>query len=1201
MKFKRIELIGFKSFADKTIVKFDDGITAIVGPNGCGKSNVADAIRWVLGEQSSKLLRGSSMQDVIFNGTQNRKSLSYCEVSLVLDNSNRDLDLDYSEIVLTRKLYRSGESEYLINNTQSRLKNIVEILHDAGIGRDGYSIIGQGKVEQIVSSKPENRRGIFEEAAGISKFKDKKLESERKLERTRNNLARLKDILIEIERQLNPLKEQAEKARKYLDLKEELKSLEINNYIYQYDSAAANKQEISLRINALAEEIDNKQRDLDVTISNYNKNYDDIQKIDKTIKDLYDQVVSLTVALERKSGETTIVKERLMLLRDEATRLKNELVQEQQSIENAESLLQQKQNRIELNKKNIATLNENSEQISQKYLSVVDQLAKSEDEAEENQQMMISALDKLSDIKADISKLNAEKLASIEKQAELENKKANLEQKINLHKEEFAQNSASLEQKISQKNNALIELQSHNQLIEENGKINIDCAEQINSINTTIASMSARKNMLEDMQKNFDGFNGAVKILLEQAERNAKLKSSFVGVVANLIKVPEKYNVAIEMALGGSIQNIVTTNEEKAQEIIAYLKQNNFGRATFLPVTALKPRDISSFIGQISKTNGYFGVASELVSYDKSLDNIFKNLLGGTVIVDNLITATAIAKQTRYAFRIVTLDGDIINPQGSMTGGSKAKNKASIIGRENEIAELEKQIDKLQSQKVLLLQKQQNAKQNLANAQSKAAEINDKLNNLNVEIGKANSIKSQYEVILEQEEQELVDTNKEIGEVIAKIKAIDINLAKSDTLKNSIDGNKQDANKSIAKRQQDFDNLKRERDEYNAKMLDIKVNIAGLETEINSCLDDIERLNQELDARSKKVEQINSMIVSNAETIKKAEAVISATTQDASYIETNNKLTEVKSKLDNLGNHKNDLQAELKVLDEDRLNLTTKLNKLNDKLFQENLNLTKIDTDIENMQERVWTEYGLNYSTAMPLKRENYDLVEGLKQANTTKREIDRLGYINVNAIEDSKVYQERFDEYSVQIADMTKAEEDLTKIIKELANEMITRFETSFNQINLNFGRIFKELFGGGTATLELVPTESGDVLDAGVDIKVEPPGKKLQSITLLSGGEKALTAIAILFAILKLRPMPFVLLDEIEAALDDANVGRFAKYLQKFSGETQFIVITHRKPTMELADNLYGVTMPEKGISKVVSVKLSEAIQVDKQSAAA
>lgn len=1199
MKFKRIELIGFKSFADKTVVKFDDGITAIVGPNGCGKSNVADAIRWVLGEQSSKLLRGSSMQDVIFNGTQSRKSLSYCEVSLVLDNSDREIDLDYNEIVLTRKLYRSGESEYLINNNISRLKNITEILHDAGIGRDGYSIIGQGKVEQIVSSKPENRRGIFEEAAGISKFKEKKLESERKLERTRINLSRLRDILIEIERQLNPLKEQAEKAKKYLALKEELKSLEINNYIYQYDSAASNKQEISLRINALAEEIDNKQKDLDVTVANYNKNYDDIQKIDKTIKELYDQVVALTVSLERKNGETTIVRERLALLREEAERLNNELNSETQNIERAELLLKQKKNNIELNKTNIQTLEENSKKISQKYLSVVDQLAKSEDEAEINQQIMITALDKLSDIKANISKLTAEHSASLEKQAELIRKKSTLDARCKVKQDDIKAFDGNLETLSKEKNSLLSNLQIQNQIVEENTTLLSNLGADLNNYNTTLASMTARKNMLEDMQKNFDGFNGAVKHLLAQSERNAKLKESFVGVVANLMSVPEQFKSAIEMALGGSIQNIVTQNEEKAQSIIAYLKQNNFGRATFLPITALKPRNISSYISDIRSQKGYYGVASELISYDKSLSNIFENLLGSTVIVDNLVTAVQIAKQTRYAFKIVTLDGDVVNPQGSMTGGSKNKNAVSVLGRDQEITDLQTQIAKIKQQIELCISSQNDAKQKLTNAQNYSSQYTQKINEINIDISRANELKKQTVILLESYQSELEQITKELDAVNSKIVSIETTITELNHMQNSINGNKQDANNSIAKRQQDFDNLKKERDEYNEKMLDVKVKIASLNSEISSFEMDIERINQELLERNQKVEQINTMIVSNAETIKKAEMVVNATTNDADYVETNNKLTEVKTKLDNLGNYKNDLQSELKILDEDRLNLTTRLNKLQDKLFQENLNLTKVDTDIENMQERIWTEYGLNYSTALPLKRENYDLVEGLKQANTTKREIDRLGYINVNAIEDSKVYQERFDDYTTQIADMTKAEEDLTKIIKELATEMVTRFESSFNQVNINFGRIFKELFGGGNATLELVPTESGDVLDAGVDIKVEPPGKKLQSITLLSGGEKALTAIAILFAILKLRPMPFVLLDEIEAALDDANVGRFAKYLQKFSGETQFIVITHRKPTMELADNLYGVTMPEKGISTVVSVKLSEAIQVDRQSA--
>lgn len=1199
MRFKRIELIGFKSFADKTVVKFDDGITAIVGPNGCGKSNVADAIRWVLGEQSSKLLRGSSMQDVIFNGTQSRKSLSYCEVSLVLDNADREIDLDYNEIVLTRKLYRSGESEYLINNNTSRLKNITEILHDAGIGKDGYSIIGQGKVEQIVSSKPENRRGIFEEAAGIAKFKEKKLESERKLERTRINLSRLRDILIEIERQLNPLKEQAEKAKKYLALKEELKSLEINNYIYQYDSAASNKQEISIRINALAEEIDNKQKDLDVTVNNYNKNYEDIQKIDKTIKELYDEVVALTVSLERKNGETSIVKERLALLKDEANRLQSELLSEKQNIDRVESLIKQKQNNIELNKTNIATLNDNSEKISQKYLSVVDQLAKSEDEAEINQQIMITALDKLSDIKANISKMGAERVAMLEKQAELTDKKLQLEANCKVKHSDIKVFEETLQNLSNNKNVCLKNLEVENEKIEQNTAKITQFANDINNYTTTVASMTARKSMLEDLQKNFDGFNGAVKHLLAQSERNVSLKQSFVGVVANLMTVPDQYKTAIEMALGGSIQNIVTENEEKAQSIIAYLKQNNYGRATFLPITALKPRNISQFISGVINEKGYFGVASELIKFDKSLSNIFENLLGGTVIVDNLVTAVKIAKQTRYAFKIVTLEGDVVNPQGSMTGGSKNKNQVSLIGREKEIEDLDKQIAKLKIQISEYQNEQAKARQIVETAKATYNQYTEKINQFNIEISRANELKNQANIALNGFVSELDVINNQLSEINSKLASLERDIKELDQVQNSINGNKQDANKSIAKRQQDFDNLKKERDEYNEKMLNVKVQIAGLESEITSLNGDIVRLNEELEQRTAKIEQINNMIVSNAQTIKKAEEVINATNNDADYVATNNKLTEVKAKLDNLGNYKSDLQAELKVFDEDRLTLTTKINKLQDKLFQENLNLTKVDTDIENMQERVWTEYGLNYSSALPLKRENYDLVEGLKQANTTKREIDRLGYINVNAIEDSKVYQERFDDYTVQIADMTKAEEDLTKIIKELATEMVTRFETSFNQINLNFGRIFKELFGGGNATLELVPTESGDVLDAGVDIKVEPPGKKLQSITLLSGGEKALTAIAILFAILKLRPMPFVLLDEIEAALDDANVGRFAKYLQKFSGETQFIVITHRKPTMELADNLYGVTMPEKGISTVVSVKLSEAIQVDKQSA--
>ena len=633
--------------------------------------------------------------------------------------------------------------------------------------------------------------------------------------------------------------------------------------------------------------------------------------------------------------------------------------------------------------------------------------------------------------------------------------------------------------------------------------------------------------------------------------------------------------------------------------LIEYLKQNNAGRATFLPMTAIKPRSISNFIGEISKIPGYLGVASELVTFDKKLSNIFENLLGGTVIVDTLVTAVKIAKQTRYAFKIVTLDGDVINPQGYITGGSKSKTVVSVIGREKEIEELTKNIQKLQTEKYETEQNIIKIRENLANIQEKMNEISNLRVNLNIEEAKLTESQSINYELVKNDKMMLEEIVKQINEVSIKIKAIDKNLFESDKLKDSVYGNKQDADKSLEKRQQNFENLKKERDDYNAKVLDIKVNIASLDSENISLLGDIDRIKHEIEQRNFKIEQINVDIESNQDVIKKAEEVISSAMQNVEYVETNNKLEEVKAKLDGLGVYKENLQTQLKQYDEDRLMLTTKVNKLQDKLFQENVNLTKVDTDIENMQERVWTEYGLNYSSALEYKREDYDLDEGLKKANETRHAIEKLGYVNVNAIEDSKIYQERFDSYTVQIADLTKAENDLTKIISDLANEMLTRFQASFDTINNNFGKVFKELFGGGNARLELVPSESGNELEAGVDIKVEPPGKKLQSITLLSGGEKALTAIAILFSILKLRPMPFVLLDEIEAALDDANVGRFAKYLQKFSNETQFIVITHRKPTMELADNLYGVTMPEKGISKVVSVKLSEAIAVDNQPA--
>lgn len=1205
MNFKRIEIVGFKSFADKTIIEFDGGITAIVGPNGCGKSNVADSIRWVLGEQSSKLLRGSSMQDVIFAGTDNRKSLSYAEVTMVLDNTDRTLDIDYNEVALTRKLYRSGESEYLLNNTPCRLKDIVDVLHDSGIGRDGYSIIGQGKVDEIVNSKPENRRVIFEEAAGISKFKSKKIEASRKLERTRENLSRLKDILSEIERQLTPLKNQAENAKKYLVLKEALKKAEINNYIYQYDNASTNKETIHTRIKAISEELENKNNDLNNVVEKYNENFEKIQNIDKEINSFYQKMIELNVNLEKSSSESSVIKEKISSLQNEIDRLNLEIERINSSIVLDTETLQAKKAKKEENLKKIEKLNLEGETAKTKYLSIVDELAKSEDKSEENQKEMVSALNKLSDYKSDLSKKTTErenlntkldevnKLISEETIKNIENNGAisNLNDKnskLLLQKEDIKQTSNSL---MSKHNEAILKLR------------NVE--EKILSNQNSIATLDSRKKLLSEMQKDFDGFNNTVKNLLKNSENNEKLKREFVGVVANLMEVPQKFETAIEMSLGASIQNIVTENEQNANNLVRFLKDNNLGRATFLPISSMKPRSIDDRHLSKLKLNGVFGVASNLIKFDAKLKNIFESLLGATVIVNDLPLAISLAKECNYSFKIVTLDGDIINPQGSISGGSKKSNVSNLIGRTREIEEIDVLLNKLN----LELAENNKIKDNLNNlCQELQNSIKEKevlLHNIELEIATVNEKLLAYKN-QESESKNVLVNLKENSDVINKnLIILDNQILELETIIASINTNKTNTNDAISKTQEQFSNLKLERDNYNEKITSIRVEIATINSENLALSEEEIRLsnqtkqkNEELDSIVENLKKLNSQkdnLNNKLEAIK----------QNENYKKIEREIEEVKKKLDSLDDYKQNLQKTIKELDEDRITFTNSINKLQNKKNLEELNLTKVDTELENMQERIWEEYELTYASSLEYKIENYNLEEGLIEANKNKREIDKLGYVNVNAIEESVTLNARYTELNDQVLDLTKAEEDTSKVIKELNNEMVNRFTTEFGKINENFKKVFKELFGGGRAELILVKPEETDedgnekvcdILDAGVDIIAEPPGKSLKNLSLLSGGEKALTAIAILFSILKLKPMPFCLLDEIEAALDDANVGRFAKYLNRFSNETQFIVITHRKPTMELADRLYGVTMQEKGVSKIVSVKLSD-VDLDNQ----
>ena len=1199
MNFKRIEIVGFKSFADKTIVEFDGGITAIVGPNGCGKSNVADSIRWVLGEQSSKTLRGSSMQDVIFAGTENRKSLSYAEVTMVLDNSDRTLNIDYNEVALTRKLYRSGDSEYLINNTPCRLKDIVDVLHDSGIGRDGYSIIGQGKVDEIVNSKPENRRLIFEEAAGISKFKSKKVEASRKLERVRDNLSRLRDILGEIERQLTPLKHQAENAKKYLVLKEALKKAEINNYIYQYDNASVNKETINSRINAIKEELSLRNADLENVVKRYNENFEKINNIDKDINSLYNKMIELNVNLEKSSSEAVVVNEKISNLNNELNRLNFETSKIQNQIEELKNLLNTKTSKKEENLTKIDALNEEIEVARSKYLKIVDELAKSEDLSEENQKSMVDALSRLSDLKSDFSKKTTEKTALEEKLNEI-TKLLNEETIKNV---EISSNVSKLNENISKLNNEKILLKNETSSCLNKYNENIlkqrNLEEKISNLQNSIAMLDSRKKTIMEMQKDLDGFNNTVKNLIKHSETNEKLKKEFIGVVANLMDVPKQFETAIDMSLGGAIQNIVTENEQNTNNLINYLKQNSLGRATFLPLTSVKPRGIDDRYLSKLKLNGCYGIASDLIKFDKKYQNVFDNLLGATVIVNDLPLAISLAKECNYSFKIVTLDGDVINPSGAFSGGSKKNSVSNLIGRSREIEEIELHLKKLSLELGDSLKLKEVIEKLLQETQEKIKENNQKSQNIELNVATENE-KLMALKNASVECNNLIENYKKSLETINfSVTKLDNEILELETLISSINTNKTNTNSAITKTQEQFSNLKQERDNFNEKITTIRVEIASINSENLALTEEESRINNELLDKNSSLEEIGENLSKlngqKQSLLNKLEQI----KNNENYKECERQINEVKSKLDSLDEYKQNLQVSLKELDEDRTNFTNQINKLSNKQNMEELNLSKIDTELENMQERVWEEYELTYASSLEYKIENYNLEEGLIEANKNKREIDKLGFVNVNAIEESVTLNERYETLNEQVLDLTKAEEDTSKVIRELNSEMVNRFTTEFGKINENFKKVFQELFGGGRAELVLVKPETEDettgekvcdILDAGVDIIAQPPGKSLKNLSLLSGGEKALTAIAILFAILKLKPMPFCLLDEIEAALDDANVGRFAKYLNRFSSETQFIVITHRKPTMELADRLYGVTMQEKGVSKIVSVKLSD-----------
>lgn len=1190
MNFKKIELIGFKSFADRQEIQFENGVTCIVGPNGCGKSNVSDAIRWVLGEQSAKTLRGSSMQDVIFNGTQNRKSLSYCEVSLTFDNTNKIFSsLDYDEVVFTRKLFRSGESEYFINKKQARLRDIVNHLHECGVSKEGYTVIGQGKVAEILSSKPEDRRTIFEEAVGIAKTKTQRLETMRKLDRVRDNITRIVDITTELERQREPLRKASEKTRAARALGEDLKYHEVNAYLYKHDNAETSKEKIGLRISGIEEQLRLRDEELIATVKSYNQHQREIVEADEHISSLNEELIDKTKEFERQSGEAKLYNEKISSLRSEIKRLTDDANEARRRIEELDRRIKEKKDYSEDCVKEIESLEQKTISLNEKLIKIVDKIAEGDALTKASQKEILESVESLADIKQNIGSLSAEKGAYEERfdlaQVRVDDLTRKLSEQITDSSIKTAELSALEKKAVLLKEDIKDRESDISSTKEYVGEIE----RKIFALNSDISALEANAKVYANLKDNYEGFQYSVKTIMTEAKRNPEVGKRVKGVVSNVIKTEQKYEVAITACLGVAVQHMVTDTPEDAKYLINFLRRNEAGTATFLPVTSVKVRPEGYDTRQALSERGAIGLANELVAYDSYFDNVVKFLLGNTLIVDNLDNAVQIANKYRFGFKIATLDGDILSTAGSMTGGSRRQNNTNLLSMERKVEEYKKALEqkkaemqKFESRKAQLLKQVAEQQEECEKVQVELQENKEQITILKEKI-------ASLEIAIGETTSQLEGAKDDVSLISLKLGEIGKQYSQIAEGNEELLKKKQFASSSAELHQTNFEDLSAQKTKLSEELRSAQERILFLKGEIKATEVDIGRMNEER-------VQKDGLVSENSEKITRLNGEVSALLDDVAKVSLTDTekeyLDAIRAKRDGIMARKATLNEDVKQDNLRREMIQAEITKLGESKFKEETALTRIDTELEYLQERVWEEYQITYETALPLKDDNYDIMTSSSEIATLKRKITALGNINYNAIEEFEDLDRRYQDMLTQKEDLEKAEEDLLSVIKKLTDEMSATFAEGFSKIRTNFTRIFKELFGGGTADLVLEKNESDDPLEQGIEIVAEPPGKKLQKISLLSGGEMALTAIAILFAILKLRPMPFVVLDEIEAALDDANVERFAKYLKNFSEDTQFIVITHKKVTMERGDSLYGVTMQEKGVSKIISVKLSDAV---------
>ena len=1184
MFLRSLEIRGFKSFADKTELKFKKGVTAVVGPNGSGKSNISDSVRWVLGEQSVKTLRGGKMEDVIFAGTQYRKPVGLAQVSLTLDNSDGMLDTEYNEVTVSRRIFRSGETEYLINGTKCRLKDITQLFMDTGIGKEGYSLIGQGKIEAILSGKPEERRALLEEAAGIVKYKSRKEEAEKKLSNTDNNLVRIRDIISTYEERIEPLRVEREKALKYRDISDTLREKEVSLVVHHINEMEKSLQEFYSDVNKKEEELNNKKRilldekdklkkleekieEIDKKTSNEKSEYygtkEEISKINNEIELFKERIKNLTLNIEKNKEALEEVKSKILDCENEKQFLEEEL------------LVKRDEQRVK--EESITALEENSKEISSKIESMDNELkVLKEDEFE--------ILRGHSEIKNSITLIKNSIKVNQEKKANLQISLSSIEGNIKINLATLD----GLKEKVKVSKESIIELE--NDILEKkksitiiNGKITRKDNE-IKILNKKINELEANKNMLSNLEKHYEGYNRSVKTLMERIEKGLTPNAQGTKVLGEIFQVKKEHEVAIEIALGGAISNVITENEKIAKDLINYLKSNKIGRATFLPLSNIKGNKLN-LDNTIKSMKGYIGIASDIISYDSKYEKAINNVLGRTIVAEDMDSALLISKRGNNNYRIVTLTGEIIAPGGALTGGSIQGKHTNILGRKREIEEIGITLEKKKEEMVVLSKEINDMKLQVRELDESILNFRDEIHFKNIEVakneGEIKSLRNEVEKLQHSLKISKVELERNNEEILKFEKSLQ---EKNEELEH-VEGQNTWNRERATELEESLEKSRRDINVIRESLTELKVTKASIDEVLSSKLSEVSRKQKEIEENIEKKEKLLEENQHNDNDIKQIEEDISK--RKDNIIVNEKRILELEESFKNDELEKGKLKEIQKKKESIIAESTDIINKEEGELNKKEIQKAKIEIEREGLYTKLNEELDLTFAEAVELAVTVDSVSEFKDEISRLKKSITSLGTVNLAAIEEYEEVKEKYEFMSNQEQDLEKAKTELLSVIEEMTSNMKELFKENFKILNKNFNETFKELFKGGSAELIL---SDGDELSANIDINVEPPGKKLQNINLMSGGEKVLSAIALLFAILKMKPTPFCILDEIEAALDDANVYRYAEFLKEFSNRIQFIVITHRKGTMEASDIMYGVTMEEKGVSKVVSVDLTK-----------